>query len=331
MMDTRNRFQRFVATLSSGAGHQADSGGPVATGLREPGEALREPGEALREPGEALREPGEALREPGERSSASASSSGDESETCSLCGRQLLIGERPHRLRSDKGVTLLCPLCSSKHAARTQAQRSPEPAASSQRPAQRSAQRPASSRRWAQPSASGRRSAGRTVFDERDEPSSLPAPAREGRRRATAGKTTKAAYRRRRAVALLLVAALVSSGALVLAHSDRSHAGQVVRQPGTVALGSVNVRHGALAVVHFRILEPGKASVAATIVIRNAAGAVVKTVKLGTVATNRRLSSRFLATLSPGRYTYRVIASIGGRVSSGSASPATLVVRQASR
>ncbi len=128
---------------------------------------------------------------------------------------------------------------------------------------------------------------------------------------------------------MLLLAVLAATGALVLAHGGKHHAGPAARPARTVALGSVVVRHGAFAVVHFRVIEPAAASVVATLVIRNAAGAVVKTVDLGTVRTNRRLSSRFRASLAPGRYSYRVIAGSGGRVSSGSAAAAGLIVRQA--
>ena len=151
-----------------------------------------------------------------------------------------------------------------------------------------------------------------------------------GRQRARAGARAKA-LRRRRATALLLfsLALAVVAGALLFPHIGGSRTKRLVPAPTTIALGKVKAWRGERATIHFRVSDPARKSASATVVIRSGAGAIAKTIAIGSVRTNRRLSFRFLATIPAGTYSYRVLARSGDGAPPGPATPATLVVRQA--
>jgi beta propeller repeat protein len=75
------------------------------------------------------------------------------------------------------------------------------------------------------------------------------------------------------------------------------------------AARDVTVRRGKPATVRFRVRDNLSATADVTLVVRNRAGKVVKTVCAGTKATNTLIGKRFKADLRRGRYTVRVVAS----------------------
>jgi beta-lactamase class A len=129
---------------------------------------------------------------------------------------------------------------------------------------------------------------------------------------------------------LLIVAAVAAvTGAVERSRAAGGHHPQVRPAPSTLAIGNVRVWQGAQAPGRFRVSSMAAAGTAsATLVIRSASGATVKTIALGRVRPGRVVTRRFLATLPAGTYSYRVLASLGGGASPGPAKPATLVVRQ---
>jgi len=78
--------------------------------------------------------------------------------------------------------------------------------------------------------------------------------------------------------------------------------------PVTVAR-DVIVRRGKAATVRFRVHDDLSATADVTLVVRNRAGKVVKTVGVGAKPTNKVVGKRFMADLRRGRYTVRVMAS----------------------
>lgn len=155
---------------------------------------------------------------------------------------------------------------------------------------------------------------------------------------------TRARYRRRRAFALLLIAlaAAVLIGFTVRAHAhsakNRTAAARSVAAPTTRALSNAKVWRGDRASLRFRVTYAPAAKVTATIVVRNASGATVQSIALGSVRANRVVTARFVVNLPAGTYSCRLVASVGtaagtaasrAGASPGSATPATLVVSQA--
>jgi len=78
--------------------------------------------------------------------------------------------------------------------------------------------------------------------------------------------------------------------------------------PVTAARDAV-VRRGRTATVRFKVRDNLSATAVVTLVVKNRAGKVVKTVCAGTRATNTLVGKRFKADLKRGRYTVRVVAS----------------------
>ncbi len=129
---------------------------------------------------------------------------------------------------------------------------------------------------------------------------------------------------------LIVAAVAVVTGAVERSHAADRHHSRVRPAPSTLAIGNVRVWQGARATVRFRVSGTAASGMAsATLVIRNASGATVKTIALGRVRPDRVVTRRFVATLPGGTYSYRVLASRGGGASPGPAKPALLVVRQA--
>ncbi len=173
----------------------------------------------------------------------------------------------------------------------------------------------------------------------RDQASAAAAKRRAAKRRAAKRRAAKrwaakrrAAYRRRRVAALLLVAAVLAvvAGAVAHSHAVGRHLLPATPAPTTSVLANITAWHGEHATLRFRVSDVAAAgaTVAATLVIRGASGATVKTIALGRVRANRTVTRRFIATIPAGTYSCRVLVGSGSGAASGTAKSARLVVRQ---
>jgi photosystem II stability/assembly factor-like uncharacterized protein len=99
--------------------------------------------------------------------------------------------------------------------------------------------------------------------------------------------------------------------------------------PRTVALAAVKVRRGAYATLRYKVIDPFPANdtAAVTIVIKNHAGKIVKTLRLGTKPANKALACRVKVKLARGVYKWRVYATDAAGNPQSRVGVSTLTVR----